>query len=213
MPDESSTVVVPEGSWSKFVKRWTNIHRKTAIVAGVGLAMPLPLATTIAAPAVSAATVASLKAASACNKVSAASVTAIVGKSAPLEPYPVSGTIANAPPSVESGGNPATQTKCIYGDDEFTLTNTVTSAPVALSAIKTASVQGAGHGLKITFTSYSGLGARGFRIINLQTRHKSASTSTDEIGGISGKTVFAALGPNSLSVSKLAALAKLAKKL
>ena len=36
---------------------------------------------------------------------------------------------------------------------------------------------------------------------------------TDEIGGISGKTVFAAVGPNSLSVSKLAALAKLAKRL
>jgi hypothetical protein len=73
------------------------------------------------------------------------------------------------------------------------------------------SAQGAGNGLKITFTSYSGLGPRGFRITNLQTHHKRAST--DEIGGISGKTVFAAVGPNSMSVSKIAALAKLAKKL
>ena len=214
MPDKSSTPVVPGEPSSEFdVKQRTNVDHKKAIAVGIGLTMALSLAAGFVAPAVSATTVKHLKAASACNKVSAASVTAIVGKSALREPYPVSGTIVNAPPSVESGGNPATQTTCIYGDDEFTLTNTVTSAPVALSAIKAASVQGAGHGLKITFTSYSGLGARGFRIINLQTRHKSASTSTDEIGGISGKTVFAALGPNSLSVSKLAALAKLAKKL
>jgi hypothetical protein len=213
MPDKSSTPVVP-GSWSKFdVKQRTNVDHKKAIAVGIGLTTALSLAAGFVAPAVSAATVASLKAASACNKVSAASVTAIVGKSAPLEPYPVSGTIANAPPSVESGGNPATQTTCIYGDDEFTLTNTVTSAPVALSAIKMNAVQGAGQGLKIIFKSYSGFGVRGFRIMNLQTRHGRSGASTDEIGGISGKTVFAALGPNSLSVSKLAALAKLAKKL
>jgi hypothetical protein len=51
----------------------------------------------------------------------------------------------------------------------------------------------------------------GFRITTVQTAHK--SLTTDEIGGISGKTVIAAVGPNSLSVSKIAALAKLAKKL
>ena len=213
MLDKSSTPVVPGEPSSEFdVEQRTNVDHKKAIAVGIGLTMALSLAAAFVAPAVSATTAALQKAASACNKVSAASVTAIVGHSEPAEPE-VSGTIANAPPSVESGGNPATQTTCVYGDDEFTLTKTVTSVPVALSAIKTASVQGAGHGLKITFTSYSGLGASGFRIINLQTRHKSASTSTDEIGGISGKTVFAALGPNSLSVSKLAALAKLAKKL
>jgi hypothetical protein len=100
----------------------------------------------------------------------------------------------------------------VYGDAEFTLTNTVTSAPVALGAIEKSSVPtGTGQGLKVTFTSYSGLGVPGFRITTVQTTHKNAST--DEIGGISGKTVFAAVGPNSLSVSKLAALAKLAKKL
>jgi hypothetical protein len=215
MPDDSSTPVVPGESSSKFdVKQRSNVDRKKkAIAVAVSLAMALPLAATISAPTVSAATAASSKVSSPCGKVSAASVAAIVGKSAPLEPYPVSGTIANAPPSVESGGNPATQTTCIYGDDEFTLTNTVTSAPVALSAIKMNAVQGAGQGLKIIFKSYSGFGVRGFRIMNVQTRHGRSGASTDEIGGISGKTVFAALGPNSLSVSKLAALAKLAKKL
>jgi hypothetical protein len=211
MPDESSTPVVPGKSSSKFdVKRWTSVDRKTAIAVGVGLTMALSLAVAIAAPGVSATTATLQKAASPCSKVSGASVAAIVGQSAPALPS-LSGTTANSR-SMESGGNLSTQILCVYGDAEFSLTNTVTPAPVALSAIKQSSVPtGTGQGLKVTFTPYSGHGVRGFRVTTVQTAHKSAST--DEIGGISGKTVFAAVGPYSLSVSKLAALAKLAKKL
>jgi hypothetical protein len=210
MSDESSTPVVPGRSSSKFdVKRWTSVDRKTAIAVGVGLTMALSVAVAIAAPAVSATTATLQKAASPCSKVSGASVAAIVGQSAPAEPA-LSSKIPDR--SLESGGNLGIQILCVYGDSEFTLTNTVTPAPVALSAIKQNSVPtGTGRGLKVTFTSYSGLGVPGFRVTTVQTAHKRAST--DEIGGISGKTVFAAEGPYSLSVSKLAALAKLAKKL
>jgi hypothetical protein len=218
MPDESSIPAVPWGPSSKCdVKRWTNVYRKTAFAVGVGLAMAFPLAATIAAPAVSAAPAATPKAASPCSKVSGASVGAIVGRSAPALSS-LSGTIANSR-SVESGGNLSTQILCVYGDAEFTLTNTVTAAPTAPSAIKKSSAQGAGHGVKVTFTSYSGLGVPGFRITTVIAATKGGSKGevTDEIGGISGKTVFAASASSSLtgslSVSKLAALAKLAKKL
>ena len=192
------------------MKRWTNVDRKASIAVEVCLAIALPLATAFVAPPLSAATAALQKAASPCSKVSGASVDAIVGESAPAEPS-LSGTIANSR-WVESGGNLGTQIQCVYGDEEFTLTNTMPSVPVTLGAIKQSSVPtGTGQGLKVTFTSYSGHGVRGFRITTVPTAHKRAST--DEIGGISGKTVFAAVGPYSLSVSKLAALAKLAKKL
>jgi hypothetical protein len=202
-PTRAAGLPLPAACWG-----WARFDLRTAVAVAIGLAMALPLATTIAAPAVSAA--ASPKAASPCSKVSGASVAAIVGQSAPAFPS-LSGTFANSR-SVESGGNLSTQILCVYGDAEFTLTNTVTSAPASLSAIKKSSVPtGTGVGLKVTFTLYSGLGGPGFRITTVQTAHKNAST--DEIGGISGKTVFAAVGPNSLSVSKLAALAKLAKKL
>ena len=188
MSDESSTPVVPGRSSSKFdVKRWTSVDRKTAIAVGVGLTMALSLAVATAAPAVSATTATLQKAASPCSKVSGASVAAIVGQSAPAEPA-LSSKIPDR--SLESGGNLGIQILCVYGDSEFTLTNTVTPAPVVLSAIKQNSVPtGTGRGLKVTFTSYSGLGVPGFRVTTVQTAHKRAST--DEIGGISGKTVFA----------------------
>jgi hypothetical protein len=204
--------------------RGARFAQRRLVAVGFGVAMMLPMAATIAAPAASAATaisahqvhaasvvshIATPKSASACSKASAASVAAIVGQPAPAVPA-VSFT-KSIPATKQSGGVSGVETQCVYGNATagatFVLGFTVTSKPLPISLLKS-EITAVPPSEKVQFTSYSGLGVPGFRVTVV-----SGSVHTDEIGGLSGNTEFSAAAPGSLSVSKLAALAKLAKKL
>jgi hypothetical protein len=207
------------------VFRGPRFAQRRLVAVGFGVAMMLPMAATIATPLASAATAISAhqvhaasvashtatpKSASACSKVSAASVAAIVGQPAPAVPA-VSFT-KSIPATKQSSGVSGVETQCVYGNgtagETFILGFTVTSKPLSIGLLKSKTTAAVPASEKVNFTSYSGLGVPGFRVTFV-----SGSVHTDEIGGISGNTEFSAAGPGSLSVSKLASLAKLAKGL
>jgi hypothetical protein len=202
--------------------KWCGVRfaRRRLVAVGLGVAMTLPMAAALAAPAASAATAkrasprtalnaptATPKSASACSKVSAASVAAIVGQPAPLQP--AASSTNHIPATKQSGGVSGTETECVYGKTAtvFVLLNVVTSKPLTISLLKKTTLAGSTASDGTIFTSYSGLGVPGFRVTSV------APVRTDQIGGLSGNTEFSATASNSLSVAKLAALANLARKL
>jgi hypothetical protein len=185
------------------------------------VAMTLPIAAMIAVPAATAATrttaVTDLshiaartmdpRSASVCNKVSAAAVAAIVGHPAPAQTAEDSSKQYSA---AETGvGVPGVVTACLYGSGgTYILQFTSATKPLTVSGVEKVIKASATASDQLKFTSYSGLGVPGFGVTSV-----SSGTRTEEIAGVVGKTVFSAGTSNSLTVSKLAALAKLAKKL
>lgn len=146
-----------------------------------------------------------------CSKVSAASVAAIVGYAAPAEP--AFSFTTRVPATKQSGGVSGVGTDCVYGKagHSIILVIELTSKPLSISLLERVTTASAPAGEKVNFTPYSGLGVPGFHatIVN-------GGVDTDEVGGLSGNTEFAAATSSSLQslpLSKLAALAKLARRL
>lgn len=182
----------------------TTIAATTAAVAiGAAQAAPRASAVTLKSEVVS-----HTATSKACSKVSAASVAAIVGYAAPLQP--AFSVTTHAPATKQSGGVSGVGTDCVYGKagHSIILVIEVTSKPLSISLLERVTKASAPAGEKVNFTPYSGLGVPGFHatIVN-------GGVHTDEIGGLSGNTEFAAATSSSLPLSKLAALAKLARKL
>ncbi|HEY5274901.1 MAG TPA: hypothetical protein VIJ34_16960 [Acidimicrobiales bacterium] len=188
--------------------------RRRLLAGGLGVAM----ATMTPAPAASAASASSAspvraalavpaatpKSSSACGKVTAESVAAIVGHATPA----LGADFSNArfPATKASGGVSGVATQCDYGKAPaiIILFLAVTSKPPSVSVLESATkTSAASGGEKVKITSYSGLGIPGFLV---------SVGSSNEAIGLSGTTEFRATA-YSLPLSKLAALAKLARKL
>ena len=184
----------------------TTIAAGTAAVA-IGAAQAAPRASAVTQKSEVVSHTATPKA---CSKVSAASVAAIVGYAAPAQP--AFSFTTRAPATKQSGGVSGVGTDCVYGKagQSIILVIEVTSKPLSISLLERVTKASAPAGEKVNFTPYSGLGVPGFHatIVN-------GGVHTDEIGGLSGNTEFAAATSSSLTLplSKLAALAKLARKL
>jgi hypothetical protein len=147
-----------------------------------------------------------------CDKVSAASVSSIIGYKVPpgtASTYIVKPTKAN----YEISG---TNTTCTYGAGtsmaallkDVTLSYEVISKPLTTSEIQQ-SIAKVSKGTKFKFTAYSGLGVPGFYFILTE-----AGITGQGITGVSGTHYFgASVETKNVSKSTLGALAKLAEKL
>jgi hypothetical protein len=154
-------------------------------------------------------------ASSVCSKVSAASVSAVVGYTLPAP----SSSSFNLKASAKTDGVSAIETICVFGSETSTaalskaviLALEVTSKPLTLGEVEKeiAQSESATSKFKETFTPYSGLG-RSAVYFNF-----SDDGITDQgIAGFNGTNIFVAVVTNkSVSKSKLAALAKLAERL
>lgn len=149
---------------------------------------------------------------SACSKVSAASVAAVVGHSVPA------GTLFthNLKATKANDGISAVVTSCFYGSvgslaalgKDVILGIEVTSKPLTGSELKHALSQA--QALAFKFTPYSGLGMNAF----YYTITEAGIPPIQGISAIDGTTVYsAALYTKIPAVSKLAALVRLAEKL
>jgi hypothetical protein len=151
-------------------------------------------------------------ASSVCSKVSAASVSAIVGRSVPA---PTTDT-RTLPPTKENFGISAVVTTCTYGTSsslaalvkDVTLQIEVTSKPITIAEIKQTLLKLSTASLKITLNSYSGLG-----VPALYFTTTGAGIKGQGISGVDGTRIYGASVEQPLSESKLASLAKLAKNL
>jgi hypothetical protein len=140
--------------------------------------------------------------------VSAASVAAIVGHATPA--ITANDFTVSDPATKQTDGISGVKTECFYGTGTavFELGLATTSKPLSISQVESEDKASAPSSEHLKFTPYSGLGVPGFRVTG-----GSGSGAFDVIGGLSGKTLFTASGSGSLSASKLAALAKLARLL
>jgi hypothetical protein len=151
---------------------------------------------------------------SVCSKVSAASVSSIIGYSVPAgTAYTI-----NIKPTTANFETSAVETTCTYGAEtsiaalkkDVTLSFEVLSKPLTTSEIQQSIAKASSASLKLKFTSYSGLGVpafyfsltaagitgQGITVVPSGTRYFGASVET-----------------KNLSMSKLAKLAKLAEQL
>jgi hypothetical protein len=147
-----------------------------------------------------------------CAKVSAGSVSAIVGY-----PVPAATTsVRNLPATAQDGGISAVVTTCTFGPQaslaellkDVTLTLEATSKPLTAAGIEKDLQDRSSASLKITVKSYSGLGVPG-----LYYTETGAGITGQGISGAVGDRVFGASVERPLTMSKLASLAKLANKL
>jgi hypothetical protein len=147
-----------------------------------------------------------------CSAVSAASVSALVGYSVPA----ATSTTTHIAATKQSYGISAVNTTCTFGAQasiaaltkDVSLTLEVTSRPFTASEMQQAFQKVANATLKIKVTPYSGLGVPGVHVTET-----SASITGEGIYGLAGTRIFGATVFKTLSVSKLATLAKLAEKL
>jgi hypothetical protein len=148
-----------------------------------------------------------------CRKVSAASVSAIIGYKVPA---PTSDTLALKPTKANYGIS-GTNTICTYGAETnmttilkaVTLSYEVISKPLT-SAEMQQSLKKASAGAKFKFSAYSGLGVPGYYFSLTE-----AGITGQGITGIADGTHFFSADVESKNVSKatIAALAKLAEQL
>lgn len=189
--------------------------RSCALLAGVSglLVAPTAMGAPVAIHAVQAHTrAAGALSASVCSKVSAGSVSAIVGYTVPAAT--ASTREIKAIPA--NGGVSAVVTTCTFGPQsslaallkDVTLETEVTSKPLTAAEVKQDLAKAATGSLKITVSSYSGLG-----VPALYFTESGSGITGAGISGIAGTTIFGASVEQTLPMSKLAALAKLAKKL
>jgi hypothetical protein len=148
-----------------------------------------------------------------CNKVSAASVSSIIGFKVPnptADTYVIKPTKAN----YEISG---TNTTCTYGAGismaalakEVTLSYEVISKPITTAEMQQ-SIAKVSKGAKFKFTAYSGLGVPGFYFILTEA----GITGQGITGVVSGTHYFGAnVETKKVSKSTLGQLAKLAEKL
>jgi hypothetical protein len=153
---------------------------------------------------------ASLKSSSLCGKVSAAAVSAIVGYPTPAQA--LGSATTHVPATKQSHGISGVETDCVYGKGtkSVILGYFVTSKPLTLSLLESETKSSlSGTGAKVKFTSYPGLGAQGFLVT------QGGTGGFEEIGGLTGNKAFIATTTfkGAVSLSKLASLARLAKKL
>jgi hypothetical protein len=148
-----------------------------------------------------------------CNKVSAASVSSIIGYKVPAG----TATTFAIKPTKANYGISGTNTICTYGAatsmtallKDVSLTYEVTSKPLTTSEMQQ-SLKEASKEAKFTFSEYSGLGVPGFYFSLSE-----AGITGQGITGVENGTHYFGASVESKSVSKstLAALAKLAEKL
>jgi len=150
---------------------------------------------------------------SVCNRVSAATISSIVGYKVPSGTLNVNHLKATASNYETS----AVETTCTYGGvtsvaavlKDVTLTYEVLSKPLTTAEIQ-ASLAKASSIAKLKFIAYSGLGVPGFYF----SLSEAGITGQGITGILSGTRLFGASVENkTLSKSKIAALAKLAEKL
>lgn len=167
----------------------------------------------VVAPAVAQAAARPLSS-SICSKVSAASVSSIIGYKVPAG----SAYTINIKPTAANFETSAVETTCTYGAQtstaallkDVTLSMEVLSKPLTTSEIQQSIAKASSASYKIKFTSYSGLGVpafyfsltaagitgQGITVVPSGTRYFGGSVET-----------------KNLSMSKLASLAKLAEQL
>ncbi len=151
-------------------------------------------------------------AASICAKVSAASVSALVGYKVPAATY-ATGTVKASTLNEETSG---VVTTCTFGTETtlakllkaVTLEVEVNSKPISASKAAKNLMKLATKTTKITVRAYKGLGING-----LYFTVSSDGVTGREVTGLVGKRSFAASVERPLSLAKLAALARLAKRL
>jgi hypothetical protein len=148
-----------------------------------------------------------------CSKVSAASVSALVGYSVPAA-TPFTQTLKA---TKQNFGISAVATTCTFGAQtsmaallkDVTLSTEVTSKPLTTSEMQQEVTKASGATFKFKFTPYSGLG-----VPALYFSMTAAGVTAQGIEGVAGTKIFgASVETKTLSKSKLAALAKLAEKL
>lgn len=147
-----------------------------------------------------------------CSKVSPSAVSAIVGYSVPAATI----TVIHAKPTAANFGVSGVTTICTFGAEtslaalkkDVNLTLETTSRALTAQEVKTQLAKLTSANLKITVTSYSGLGVPG-----LYFSETAGSITGEGVVGLSGSTYFGASVESALSKSKLGALAKLAKNL
>jgi hypothetical protein len=152
---------------------------------------------------------ATLESSAVCSRVSAAAVSAIVGFSMPAQAA-YDGT-SHQSATKQSHGISGVATRCFYGTPPklVVLGSDTVSKPISLQTIERTTKADAGSGAQVVFTSYPGLGSGGILITI-----RGGGENVETIGSISGKTEFTAGETIGIvPVSKLASLAKLAKKL
>jgi len=148
-----------------------------------------------------------------CGKVSAASVSAIIGYKVPAS----SGTTFNIKPTKANYEISGTNTICTYGSaksmaallKDVSLSIEVISKPLTTAEMQQ-SIEKASKTAKIKFSAYSGLGVPGFYFSVTE-----AGITGQGITGIANGTHFFSADVESKNVSKstIAALAKLAEQL
>jgi hypothetical protein len=148
-----------------------------------------------------------------CDKVSAASISSIIGYKVPA------GTASTftVKPSADNYETSGTNTVCTYGTassmsallKDVSLSYEVISKPIT-AAEEEQSIKKAEKGTKFTFTPYTGLGVPGFYFSLSE-----AGITGQGITGVQNGTHFfgASVESKTISKSALAALAKLAEKL
>jgi hypothetical protein len=152
-------------------------------------------------------------ASSICSKVSAASVSSIIGYKVPA----ATATTFAIKPTKANYGISGTNTICTYGTatsmtallKDVSLTYEVISKPLTTAEMQQ-SLEKASKGAKFKFSAYSGLGVPGFYFSLTEE-----GITGQGITGVANSTDFFGASVESKTVSKstLAALAKLAEKL
>ena len=185
-----------------FLSRWSSeIFGPRALALGIvgGLTMIVSPAAALAAPSI-------------CDRVSAASVSSIVG-------YPVPAAVIATrvlKATAESDGISGTDTTCTFGSQatipallkDVTLEEETTSKPLTVQEVESSLSAHANSSLKITVTSYSGLG-----VPAVYFTETGGGISGEGISGLVGTRSFGASVEQPLTRAKLAALAKLARNL
>jgi hypothetical protein len=153
-------------------------------------------------------------ASSICDKVSAASISSIIGYKVPAG----TATVFKVKATKANFGISGTNTICTYGGastmaallKDVSLTYEVVSKPVTTSEIQKELQEASKGSVKYTFTTYSGLGVPGFYFSLTE-----AGITGQGISGVENGTHYfgASVESKSISKSALAALAKLAEKL
>jgi hypothetical protein len=147
-----------------------------------------------------------------CGKVSAASVSALVGYSVPAATIDT----RNLPATSQDGEVSSVVTTCTFGTEttlaalkkDVTLQIGVTSKALSPSQVEKALSAAGSATLKVTVSSFSGLGVPGFYITEI-----GSGITGEVITGLVGTRSFGASVTQPLSKSKLASLAELAKNL
>lgn len=179
-----------------------------ALLVGVAAASVL-----LAAPVVAQAASRSRAASSSiCSKVSASAVSSIVGYRVPA----ATASTVDAKPTAANFGISGVTTICTFGAEtslaalkkDVSLTLEITSRALTPQEIKTQLARLKSATLKITVASYTGLGVPG-----MYFTETGGGITGEGIVGFSGTTYFGASVETTLSESKLASLAKLARSL